>query len=473
MNHIVWLRRDLRVIDNTALCCALQEAQKVEGCGVIAVFIETPNQWQQHAMAPIQADLIRRRLCELAQELEALHVGLIVTRSATYDQCPSVINRLCDEHQASTVWVNTEYEFNELKRDEAVAERLAGSTRRFISSHDRCVFKPGQVLNKKGDYFKVFTPFKKAWLNKLQQSSFQVLKPIKAACDTSVNKPSIDFNYPCQDSKQWTVSSRAILDKLRQFVADDAINYNQDRDFPAIAATSGLSPFLAIGALSTRQCVESMLQGRLVTELSQGEQTWLSELIWREFYQHLIAFLPSLNQGKSFAPWGRNMIWQGNSQHLAKWQQGRTGYPIVDAAMRQLNATGWMHNRLRMVTASFLTKDLLLNWRLGEAYFMHKLIDGDYASNNGGWQWSASTGCDAQPYFRIFNPISQGERFDPQGEFVRFWIPELSHVPNRYIHKPWLWAEFAGLDYPLPIVDHKTQRGKALEMYKEARSRAN
>lgn len=205
--------------------------------------------------------------------------------------------------------------------------------------------------------------------------------------------------------------------------------------------------------------------------LSQGAQTWLSELIWREFYQHLLTFEPKLCKGKDFLYWGRYVKWWQEHDHFERWCRGETGYPIVDAAMRQLNQTGWMHNRLRMIVASFLTKDLHIDWRWGERYFMSKLIDGDYAANNGGWQWCASTGCDGQPYFRIFNPITQGEKFDESGVFIRHWIPELSSVPDKYIHAPWLWAGVNSVLYPSPIVDHKAEREVTLDMYKQARDK--
>jgi deoxyribodipyrimidine photo-lyase len=204
-------------------------------------------------------------------------------------------------------------------------------------------------------------------------------------------------------------------------------------------------------------------------ELSKGQEVWFSELLWRDFYQHLIYFEAKLSRSKSFLAWGDRLNWHSNADHFDAWKRGDTGYPIIDAAMRQLNQTGWMHNRLRMVVASFLVKDLHIDWRCGEAYFMSNLIDGDYASNNGGWQWCASTGCDGQPYFRIFNPVSQGERFDSTGEFVRTWIPELHTVPDRFVHKPWLWSESHDLDYPPPIVDHKREREITLQLYQQAK----
>lgn len=472
MNQLVWLRRDLRTLDNSALKQAMEWARAHPDAGVIALFISTPKQWQEHQLAPIQADLIKRRLAELEHEFHDLNIPLVVEECERFSDCTSVILDLCKEHKVSKVWANKEYELNESKRDERVTEALSIQNIESEFVHDKCMFAPGEVLNQQGSYFKVFTPFKKAWLSKFASRPVPVHKPQALQKSALPIRANTIFNYPCIDSGNYAVSTKAIIEELRTFAQQKAHDYEQDRDFPAIEGTSRLSPFLAIGALSVRQCLARLFNGRHIDELSMGEQVWLSELIWREFYQHLLSFCPRLSRGESFTEWGDKLRWRGESDHLGQWQRGETGYPIVDAAMKQLNQTGWMHNRLRMIVASFLTKDLLLDWHHGEAYFMRHLIDGDYGANNGGWQWSASTGCDAQPYFRIFNPISQGEKFDPDGSFVRAWLPELSDVPTKYVHKPWLWAEFGSLDYPQPIVDHKTQREQALEMYKEAREGA-
>lgn len=216
------------------------------------------------------------------------------------------------------------------------------------------------------------------------------------------------FDYPRVDSQSWPVDFETIRNQLRDFCREQVQNYHQLRDFPAREGTSVLSPYLAIGALSARQCVARLYRESSMGALSEGAQVWLSELIWREFYQHLVAIEPNISKSRDFHEWGSRLEWWNDNEKFQRWCEGTTGYPIVDAAMRQLNQTGWMHNRLRMIVASFLTKNLHIDWRWGERYFMSKLIDGDYAANNGGWQWCASTGCDGQPYFRIFNPVSQG-----------------------------------------------------------------
>ncbi|GAL09670.1 deoxyribodipyrimidine photolyase [Vibrio astriarenae] len=465
--ELVWFRRDLRVDDNPALLQAIRS-----GNPVLALYVATPLQWQQHNMAPRQADLIYRRLGELQGDLKDLGVPLLYEEVDDYQQAVEQVQRICQTNSVTSVHVNNEYELNEVIRDERLCEELADANMVLHQYHDRCLTIPGSVLNKQGHYFKVFTPFKKALLAQWQPSVIEKIEPCQANSALDLFTQEWDnakssFRYPRENSQAWPVATRDIRQQLRDFCSDTVQFYQQERDFPARSSTSKLSAYLAIGALSPKQCVARLYANG--EHLSEGKSTWLSELIWRDFYQHLIYFEPKLCKHKDFVEWAPRIQWIYSTEYLLSWQEGRTGYPIVDAAMRQLNQTGWMHNRLRMVVASFLTKDLHLDWRQGEAYFMSKLVDGDFAANNGGWQWCASTGCDGQPYFRIFNPISQGERFDAQGEFVRQWIPELKDVPNKFIHAPWKYSEFDNVDYPPPIVDHKAEREITLALYKEAK----
>jgi deoxyribodipyrimidine photo-lyase len=471
---LVWLRRDLRSIDNTALNDAIESGEPV-----VAIYIATPNQWHIHHMAPIQADFIYRRLFELQKELQLLNIPLLYREVGTYSDCAEVISQLVTQLHANEVLVNYDYEINELARDEAVIERLGlfASTSShhvsFRSFHDKCALVPGTVLNKQGAFFKVFTPFKKAWLAQFTVATIRAPSPIVAfnlppSLVSWLFSDTTSFSYPRKDSGAWPVDFDSIRLRLRSFCRNSVARYHLERDFPAINGTSQLSPDLAIGALSVRQCI-ARLHLEASDDWNTGHDVWLTELIWREFYQHLIWFAPRLCKGESFHDWGRHLNWSRNSEHLLCWKEGRTGYPIVDAAMRQLNQTGWMHNRLRMIVASFLTKDLHISWREGERYFMEKLIDGDYPANNGGWQWCASTGCDGQPYFRIFNPITQGEKFDPQGTFIRFWLPEIASLDSGQIHKPWLSILNKSLKYPSPVVDHKVERGITLERYQMAK----
>ncbi|MBD1556316.1 deoxyribodipyrimidine photo-lyase [Vibrio sp. S9_S30] len=479
--QLVWFRRDLRTLDNTALSQAV-----ATGKPVIALYVATPQQWASHHLAPIQADLIYRRLYELQRELHELNVPLVYAEVSTFAEQADLMCKLLTDDNIQAIHANIEYEWNEKQRDSSIESRCPSSKKLHLY-HDKCVLPPRRVLNKKGEYFKVFTPFKRAWLSWISLSGVSVFPRLKTG---NIEMPDIaflqpwvrefsstcHFSYARADSSDYDVDTESLIHQLRAFCAENpssdeksVARYKEDRDFPSIEGTSKLSPYLALGFLSVRQCVARLAYQRNIKDLNEGEQAWLSELVWREFYQHLLEFEPKLSKGLPFVDWALDLEWHNNEAWFERWKKGATGYPIVDAAMRQLNTTGWMHNRLRMIVASFLTKDLLIDWRWGEDYFLSKLVDADYAANNGGWQWSASTGCDGQPYFRIFNPIAQGEKFDAQGEFVRHWVPELKQVPSKYIHQPWTWPESHTLDYPERVVDHKTQRVLALSMYKKAK----
>ncbi|WP_394246307.1 deoxyribodipyrimidine photo-lyase [Vibrio profundi] len=467
--NIVWFRRDLRTIDNTALIRASETGQPT-----VALFIATPEQWRKHHLAPIQADLIARRLTDLSEELALLNIQLVYREVNDFSDVPQLFTELAAQLSIEHVFANKEYEVNEQKRDQSVASVLNHLGASFQSFDDKCVFAPTSILNKQGQYFKVFTPFKRAWLARFQPpmiSKPQLLPEVELPLQARqwVWSESTEFTYPKVSSEGWVTNSHQIIEQLRAFCTDEVKAYKTQRDFPYLDSTSRLSAYLAIGALSVRQCIARLYYNQSNGEPTEGEQTWLSELIWREFYQHLLVFEPKLSKGIGFVSWEANITWPGQSEWFEKWKRGETGYPIVDAAMKQLNTTGWMHNRLRMIVASFLTKDLHIDWRWGEAYFMSKLIDGDYAANNGGWQWCASTGCDGQPYFRIFNPTSQGEKFDPEGDFVKHWIPALHDVPKKWVHQPWNSENAHMLDYPSPIVDHKAERALTLTLYKEAK----
>ncbi|HCL4097052.1 TPA: deoxyribodipyrimidine photo-lyase, partial [Pseudomonas aeruginosa] len=266
----------------------------------------------------------------------------------------------------------------------------------------------------------------------------------------------------------WPAGEEVAQERLRDFADQHLADYHERRDFPALPGTSQLSPYLAAGVLSPRQCLDAALVANR-GEFSGGQQgaaTWINELLWREFYKHILVGYPRVSRHRPFREETEALRWRQAPAELEAWQQGRTGIPIIDAAMRQLLATGWMHNRLRMVVAMFLSKNLLIDWREGERWFMRHLIDGDLAANNGGWQWSASTGTDAVPYFRLFNPLSQSERFDPRGEFIRHWLPELAGLERKAIHDPSSLGLFAGVDYPRPMVDLKASRERALAAFR-------
>ncbi|MFT5881012.1 MAG: deoxyribodipyrimidine photo-lyase [Moritella sp.] len=489
--NIMWFRDDLRVQDNTALYQASQSQHPV-----VALYIVTPAQWQEHNLAPIQADFIARRLACLQQQLQDLAVPLVILQGNTFSDIPDLFQHLLQQLPIAQVYANNQYIYNENLRDNAVQQLLNTHDVSLTCYDDKCILPPGSVTTKTQQMYKVYTPFRNAWLQiylQHQSSSCNVaplpvptferqhqLALIAASYDgfASLVTSEVAFNYPRISSSDWPVTDADIAQQLSQFCEERVFDYARQRDYPALPATSRLSPYLAIGALSARQCLAALglslnfKQGAFWENKESGAFTWWNELVWREFYQHLSAAYPRLSKNKPFHQWAENLRWLHNASHLTAWQQGRTGFPIVDAAMRQLLHTGWMHNRLRMVVASFLTKELQQDWRLGECWFMQHLIDGEFAANNGGWQWSASTGVDAQPYFRIFNPTAQGKRFDADGEFIRQWVPELATVPNKYIHQPELWSGSISLDYPAPIIERKITRQQTLTRFKQAKLQA-
>ncbi|WP_305418882.1 deoxyribodipyrimidine photo-lyase [Photobacterium leiognathi] len=472
---IIWFRDDLRTVDNTALNHAIET-----GLPVIALFVATPMQWHEHHVAAIQIDFIHRRLRVLKQQLSVLNIPLQVMQCNDFSESVDAIAEYCHQHRVVHVFANKQYPLNEQLRDEKLGVLLAQSGIKQSLFDDNYVLEPETILNREGELFKVFTPYRNAWIKRFSaEPSYPVTTNKEVALSDTTSAMLADstdiqsLGYPVIESVLWPVDEEAILQRLDMFCVTKAQDYHQQRDFPAIDGTSCLSPFLAIGALSARQCVHQLLQHfphALEVNKEDGAFTWLNEIIWREFYGHLLHRYPELSKNHPFQDYTQYVRWQDNPTLLKAWQDGKTGFPIVDAAMRQLRATGWMHNRLRMITASFLTKDLLCDWRAGEQWFMQHLIDGDFASNNGGWQWAASTGTDSQPYFRVFNPTLQGQRFDPKGDFIRTWVKELAKVPDKYIHTPHQWDSSGSLDYPLPIVDHKEARLLAIEAFKQAKA---
>lgn len=469
--HLVWLRNDLRIHDNYALHAACRDADAT----VLALFIGTPAQWENHAMASKQAAFIYQSLLDVQQSLAEKGIPLYSLQCDDFAASVGLLKEFCQQHKVDRLFYNYQYEVNERDRDAAAERELFDLDISSQGFDDSLLLPPGSVQTGNREMYKVFTPFSRAFIKRLHEGLPECVpapKPRKGApLDiTSVVEP---FDYPCEafNNELFPVGEKAALHQLRQFCLQPVSDYADKRDLPAIEGTSKISVYLATGVLSPRQCLH-----RLLTEhpraLDDGKEfIWLNELVWREFYRHLLVAWPKLCKHQPFISWTDNVKWLQDDRQLEAWQQGKTGYPIVDAAMRQLNTLGWMHNRLRMIVASFLIKDLLIDWRVGERYFMTQLIDGDLASNNGGWQWAASSGNDAAPYFRIFNPTTQGERFDKNGEFIRKWLPELKNVPDQHIHQPHCWAEKSGasLDYPQPVVDHKEARKRALAAFEAAR----
>ncbi len=467
--RLIWLRSDLRAHDNTALSAAAAAGP------VAAVYLFSPAQWQAHDDAPCKIDFWRRNLAELARSLATLNIPLLLREAPHWHDAPAVLQTLCQELGIRAVHVNAEYGVHEQRRDQAVAAALEASGIAWHSHLDQIFFAPGSVLTRSGTCFQVYSQFRKACYARLSEQ-LPVLQPLPAiqaplALDSDPLPEHIEgVASPDEGLRQhWPAGEAVAHQRLQRFIDEHIEWYDEQRNYPANPGTSALSPYLAAGVLSPRQCLHAALrvnQGEFATG-NPGVVGWINELLWREFYKHILVCYPRVSMGLAFRAETEALAWREAPAELEAWQQGRTGIPIVDAAMRQLLATGWMHNRLRMITAMFLTKNLLIDWRHGERWFMQHLIDGDLAANNGGWQWSASTGTDAAPYFRIFNPLSQSEKFDPEGRFLRQWLPELATLNKRDIHNP---ASLGGLfgtpDYPRPIVDLAKSRQRALEAFK-------
>lgn len=457
MTALVWLRSDLRTVWHSPLTYATENHQHVS-----VVYFVTPGQWQQYGLAPIKLDLLTRRLLALREELAEQGLTLNLIEVEDFDAIPGALKQLCSQHSITHLYFNAEYELDERKRDHAVKELLVAQNVKVGFFHDTCMVRPDRLFNKQGAPYKVFTPYFHQWLDQLK-ASLPIPKAWHAPADSPCLTHSLDTDHEAlrrwldKSSQDWPCREQDIVSQIQSFLRQHVDQYAELRDFPAQQGTSGVSPYLSIGAVSPAQLAHQMLvqHGPELLEGQGGAFVWLRELAWRDFYRYVMFHFPHVCRYRCFNQKYDHFHWLNDKQLFDAWCNGQTGYPIVDAAMRCLNATGWMHNRLRMIVASFLCKHLLLPWRWGEDYFMSKLIDGDFASNNGGWQWSASVGTDAAPYFRIFNPAAQGQRYDPEGEFLLQWVPELKAVPRKYLHEPQKWSGARGLDYPLPVVEHK------------------
>ncbi|MBS1913740.1 MAG: deoxyribodipyrimidine photo-lyase [Bacteroidetes bacterium] len=472
---LCWIRRDLRLRDHTALAAACSASREV----AVAFVFDTTILEGLADRDDRRVTFIHRSLAELDAELRKRGSMLIVRRGDPRSEIPA----LAAELNAEAVFANHDYEPDALHRDAAVAASLAAAGRTLHTWKDQVVFEKTEIATDAGTAFRVFTPYMRAWLARLESAEAEMLRD--RAPDLASLAPAHLLEGACH---RWELTDigfspaalwlepgeRAAWRRLDAFM-ERIPAYGEMRDLPSVDGTSGLSAHLRFGTISIRELVRRARAAAAGEAGSGGSGAgkWLSELIWREFYGMILACFPHV-VNRAFKPEFDALEWPGRDDHFEAWCAGCTGYPIVDAAMRLLRETGWMHNRLRMVAASFLTKDLLVNYRRGEAWFARHLLDFELASNNGGWQWCASTGCDAQPWFRIFNPLLQSEKFDPEGAFIRRHLPELRGFSAKKVHWPAGADLFdqqsagciIGEDYPAPIVDHGTQRERALRMYK-------
>lgn len=473
MTTLVWYRNDLRVADHAPLAAALAMDGPVR-----AVYQLCPGQWDTHGVAPIRRWYVLESLRELGKTLAGLGVPLEVLESDGFDDAPESLAGICRKHGIRDIFCNREYPLNEINRDRAVAERLRPMGVELHGFDDTVLVPPRCLKTGKGTPYTVFSPYGRAWRRWLAEHP-----PTLPALPKSHREPCVFRGNAAIDralrplviepslKRLWSPGEQAARARLDDFVGDGLADYHHDRDFPSLSGTSGLSVALSAGTLSVQRSYVVAEQEMLAhAAVSEGARVWINELCWRDFYRQIMANFPHLARGLPFRAETRFIRWRDDPALFQAWCEGRTGYPLVDAAMRQLLHTGWMHNRLRMLTAMFLSKHLFIDWRQGEHWFMRHLVDGDFAANNGGWQWSASTGTDAAPYFRVFSPVRQSERFDPAGEFIRRYVPELAALDDRQIHQPWLHADQAP-DYPAPVVAHKGVKERVMAAFQAARQK--
>ncbi len=425
---LFWFRRDLRLEDNAGLFYALQEKTPI-----LPLFIfdrKILDNLEEEADPRVQfiLDSVKKIHRQLKDYDSSIHVE--------YGFISDVFKNLIDRYEIESVYTNRDYEPYAIERDNQIENQLKNVGTGFYSFKDQVIFEKQEILNDSGEPYKVFTPYKKRWLEQLRTSKTNHFDYSLKTANFLKCSPK-----PIPQLQEMGFEPSLVAIPANEIKQSIIISYDKNRDFPAKDATSRLGIHLRHGTISIRKAI--------VTAQNLNE-TWLNELIWREFYMMILANFPAV-VNSAFKKHYDQIPWRNDAQEFYRWCQGQTGYPIVDAGMHQLNQTGYMHNRVRMISASFLTKHLLIDWRWGEAYFARKLLDYELSANNGGWQWAAGTGTDAQPYFRIFNPWSQAEKFDPKLEYIKKWLPE-----------------FDSNDYPDPVVDHKKARQLAIDTYKKA-----
>lgn len=473
MRGLHWFRADLRVTDNKALNQAILSSDEL-----LAIFILTPKTWLEHDAAPIKIQFILNHLKLLSDTLIKQGIPLLIEEVDGFADCPKLLQAICQKHQIKQLYFNKQYEFDELHRDASVIKTLVRDKITVHAYDDQTVLSPDHIVSQQGHPLKVFTPFKKRWL--VHASDLGAWKPVNRVSKTfssDIQRTNKANNFTHSERLGfWPVGEKKAQERLYAFCETHLMQYHLERDYPSMAGTSQLSPYLAQGILSVRQCIAAMMDYLNVNYFLEilnfpGPATWLSELIWRDFYKYIMYHYPDVCRHKPMRKETERLHWRYDAAQFDAWCNGLTGFPLVDAAMRQLKEMGWMHNRLRMVVAMFFSKLLFFDWRLGERYFMQNLIDGDLAANNGGWQWCASTGTDAVPYFRVFNPMLQSKRYDPDATFIQHYCPELASLDPRIVHDPYQHAEsFRKLNYPEPIIDYPIMRKEVIAAFKRLHS---
>jgi len=471
---IVWLRRDLRLADHVALARAARASERV-----VCAFVLDPALLRGPTVGAPIVSFFFDALSELRAALRKRESDLVLLEGDFSTELCALAERVA----AGALFYNVDYEPSARDRDRAVTSAFTRAGAHVEACLDHVYYGAQEVLKADAAPYTVYTPYKRRWLERLHDDPRLPVDSLAALPGKLASRGELGPGREVPDPGAYGHAGSAKFPKggerkarvlLESFVRGPIDDYARARNLPAVAGTAHISPHLRAGTIGIRTCVAAVLEARSGKRnaAATGCDTWLGELIWRDFYQQILANFPRVATGP-FDERARELRYRESMQDFNAWSQGRTGYPIVDAAMRQLASHGWMHNRLRMIVASFLTKDLLLDYRLGERYFEQHLADGDKAANNGGWQWSSSTGTDAAPYFRVFNPVLQSEKFDPDGAFIHSMLPELAPLTGAALHAPWklspLEATSAGFrlgeTYPAPIVDHVAARSRALALY--------
>ena len=471
MEALVWFRSDLRLEDNPALRNAFENSKKVH-----AIFIFSIKQLKKHNEANVKIDFIINNLFLLEKKLTELNVPLTIIESDGFEDDASLIGKFIEKKNIDIALWNNQFGEDEAVRDTQVQSELDSKNIKVSTFNDQSVYEPGFLKTGQGLPYSVFTPFKRKWIENFEMEFLDIEYQYEPRESLNYSSNIRDFNFNFETTHQvnmdlWPAGEDEAETRLLKFLDKKVINYSKNRNDPILDGTSRISPYLASGIISSKKCILEALKINNF-EFSSGHigvTKWIDEIVWREFYKNIMFSFPKVSKGQPFQDYSKAIKWRYDENEFIAWKEGKTGFPIVDAAMRQLIHEGWMHNRLRMVVAMFFTKNMLHDWRLGEAYFMQNLIDGDFSSNNGGWQWSSSTGTDAAPYFRIFNPVTQSTNFDKNGEFIKKYVPELKDLDRSVIHNP-PKEHRKYCNYPEPILDLKESRLRAIEAFKVAKS---
>ena len=471
MKSLVWLRNDLRMDDNPSLKQACIESEEVH-----CIYIYSPEQIELHNEANSKVEFIINNLKDLNKSLKEFNIPLTIISSKGFNDNAEKIIETIKKRSITKVFWNNVFGADEQKRDLDVKQVLQTNNINYETFDDQVVFAPGTIKTGENKPYSVFTPFKRRWIENFNIDLLDVEFEYSIKNNTEVisNVEDFDFEYKKShsvDMSLWKIGEENAISILMNYMDEKIYSYSTDRNDPIIDGTSRLSPYLTMGIISSKRCILEALKKNNF-ELDSGEKgiiKWIDEIVWREFYRNIMFSFPKVSKGMPFQDYTKNIKWRFNEEEFNAWKNGKTGFPIIDSAMRQLITEGWMHNRLRMVVAMFFTKNMLHDWRLGEAYFMQNLLDGDFSSNNGGWQWSSSTGTDAAPYFRIFNPITQSKNFDSDGLFIKKHVTELKELDKKEIHDP---AEKTRnhLNYPSQILDLKQSRLRAIEAFNSAKN---